>query len=177
VTRPAAAIIILLLIGSAPLGAQRAWDLAGGYSYLHDPPDAIDFPAGWIASASVGLTPWLAAAADVSGHAASELAIDFSTLAVLGGVRASARIGRFTEFAQFLAGPVRAKSTVVGITAIEHDAAVQPGGGVDYPLGSRWAARVQFDFRQVFGGVDTPIADPRHQFRYSAAVVYHGWTR
>jgi hypothetical protein len=174
VTTRAAAIILFLLVLSAPLGAQRAWEVSGGYSYLHDPPDATDFPAGWLAGTAitVGPWPWFAVVADVSGHVTSSFDIDLSTFALLGGARASARIGPFTEFAQLAAGVVRAKSTVVGITSAEENAAVQPGGGVDIPLAARLAARLQFDYRLVFGGIDAPIADPRHQFRYSLSLVY-----
>jgi hypothetical protein len=172
VTARAATLVILLLILAAHIRAQPAWDISGGYSYLHDPPDAIDFPAGWIAGASVGVTPWLSAIVDVSGHAATDLAIDFSTLAALAGVRASARVGPFTEFAQLVAGIVRSKSTVVGIESSDHNGSLQPGGGLEYPSGTRVAARLQFDYRQVLGGIETAIADPRHQFRYSIALVY-----
>ncbi len=153
--------------------ARAAWEISGSYSYLQDPPDRTDFPAGWAAGTAIDVRPWLSIAADVSGHHTSSFAVDLSTLAALGGVRASARLGSLTEFAQLLAGAVRASSTVVGLDAGETDPAIQPGAGVEYPLAPRYALRAQFDYRLVRGGAGPPIADPRHQFRYSLGIVFH----
>jgi len=103
--------------------------------------------------------------------------LDFSTLALVGGVRASARIGRLTEFGQIGVGLARSTSTVVGISSTAHAVAIQPGAGLDYPLGPRFAARLQIDYRAIRGGIEAPIADPRHQFRYAAELVYRGRRR
>jgi len=167
----------MLLLLTRPLAAQTPWAVAGGYSYLQDPPDRIDFPAGWIATASVALKPWLSVVGDVSGHKETALDIDFATFAVLGGARASASIGRLTEFGQLLAGVVRSTSTVVGITSSDHHPAIQPGAGVDYPIARRLAARLQIDYRAIRGGAVSPAPDPRHQLRYSVLLVYHGCCR
>jgi hypothetical protein len=172
-------LILITTLLSIPqsVSAQTPWELAAGYAYLQDPPDRLDFPSGWIASAAVGLTSWLSAVADVSRHSHSTLAIDFSTLALVGGVRASARIGRLTEFGQIGVGLARSTSTVVGISSTAHAVAIQPGAGLDYPLGPRFAARLQIDYRAIRGGIEAPIADPRHQFRYAAELVYRGRRR
>ncbi len=152
--------------------------MAGGYAYLNDPPDRTDFPSGWLADASVGLTRWLSLVADVSAHWETTIDdIHLSTSAVTGGVRVSARIGRLTEFGQLLAGVARSSSTVVGITNSDDNAAVQPGAGLDYPLLPRLSGRAQFDYRVIRGGIGPPIADPRHQFRFAVALVYHGCCR
>ncbi len=152
--------------------AQRAWDLAGGYTYLQDPPDRTNFPTGWMAGADVAVTDWLAAVVDVSRHWASTLDIDLSTAAVTGGLRASVRVGHVTEFAQLLAGVAVASSTVVGVTSRETNLAIQPGGGVEYPADRRFAARFEIDYRGITGGIGPPIADPRHQLRFVWALVY-----
>ncbi len=166
-----------LVLAAAPAAAQRTWEIGAGYSYLQDPPDRVDFRGGWLAEGAVGLNGWLRAVGDVSRHWEATLDIHLSTVAFLGGVRASARVGHLTEFAQLLGGVVRSASTVVGVTSADSNPSVQPGAGVDYPLAARVSARAQFDYRLVRGGAGPPIADPRHQFRYSAAIVYHGWSR
>ena len=152
--------------------AQPAWDLAGGYTYLQDPPDRTNFPAGWMAGADVAITDWLSVVVDASRHWQSTLDVDLSTSAITGGLRASARIGRLTEFAQLLAGVAHSSSSVVGVTSAENDFAIQPGGGVDYPSGRRFAVRVEIDYRAIAGGIGPPIADPRHQFRFVWALIY-----
>ena len=176
-TRIAAAVLITIgLFVPASASAQTAWDVAGGYSFLQDPPDRINFPAGWLATAGIGLTPWLSVVGDVSRHSTTDFDIDLATLAVLGGVRASARIGPFVEYAQFLSGVVRSTSTVIGITSSESRAGIQPGAGVEYSLTRHFAVRGQFDYSFVVGA-ESPDTDPRHQLRYSALVAYHGCCR
>lgn len=163
---------VLLLLPRAA-AAQRNWELAGGYAYLNDPPDRTDFPSGWIADAAVGLTDWLALVGDASAHWETTIdQIKLSTSAVTAGVRVSARIGRLTEFGQLLAGVVHSSSTVIGITGSDTEAAIQPGAGIDYPFLPHLAGRLQFDYRAIRGGIGPPIADPRHQFRFVAALVY-----
>lgn len=125
-----------------------------------------------MASADVSLTDWLSVVVDVSRHWETTFDIELSTFAVTSGVRASARIGRLTEFAQLLAGVAHSTSTVVGITNSENDLAIQPGGGVEYPGGRRFAGRFEIDYRAITGGIGPPIADPRRQFRFVAALVY-----
>ncbi|HZR23382.1 MAG TPA: hypothetical protein VFA59_07340 [Vicinamibacterales bacterium] len=169
-------VLVMLLIPRIAV-AQPSWEIAGGYSYLDDAPDRTNFPLGWFASGGIGVTQWLTAVGDVSRHARSTLGIDLSTYAVLGGPRASARIGRVTEFGQVLVGLNHASSTVVGITSGDSGLAIQPGGGLDYPLSRRFAVRAQVDYRAIRGGVGPPIADPRHVLRGSAAIVYHGCCR
>jgi hypothetical protein len=172
IARRAVTLATVLLFLPQSLSAQRAWEVAGGYVYLQDPPDRTNFPAGWLASAGVALNDWLSAVADVSRSVESSFAIDLATAAFVGGIRASAQIGPLSEFGQFLVGVVRSTSTVVGISQSDDNVALQPGGGVDFRLGHRFAARLQIDYRTIRGGIAGPIADPRHQFRYAAELVY-----
>lgn len=156
---------------STAASAQTRWDVAGGYSYLDDPPDAVSFD-GWMASAGLAMNRWLSAVADVSAHTrtATRERLEFATFAILGGARASAGIGPFTEFAQLLAGASHAGSSIDPASGEWH-AALQPGGGVDYPFAKQLAIRIQIDYRTIRGGIGRPIADPRYQLRYSAALV------
>jgi hypothetical protein len=88
---------------------------------------------------------------------------------VLGGVRAEARLGRLTEFGQLLAGVVLASGTGFGITSRNNAFGLQPGAGLDYPLGARVAGRVQADVRFIRGGSND--STPGHEIRFLVGVV------
>jgi hypothetical protein len=90
--------------------------------------------------------------------------------AFTGGFRASARIGRLTEFAQLLAGTTRGTGTVYGMTTTTRTFALQPGLGVDYPFGGALAARAELDVRflhSLSAGLEGS-----YQYRFVGAVVY-----
>jgi len=165
----------LFLCAARPAAAQpRAAEISGGYSFVHDAKNDISLPAGWIAGGAFSITPWLAAAADVSGSYKSEEAfgveLRFRTHGILGGARVHARLGRVTEFAQLLAGVVRGNGTAFGFTDTTSAFAVQPGAGLDYPLVGRFAARGQLDVRFIRNQPDGNEAG--YEYRFSAAVVY-----
>jgi hypothetical protein len=72
---------------------------------------------------------------------------------VLGGARASARLGgRVTEFGQLLAGEVLGSGTAFGVTSTNTALGLQPGVGLDYLLTARLAGRAQVDVRLISGG-------------------------
>jgi outer membrane protein with beta-barrel domain len=155
---------------SASAQTSRAWEIFGGYSYLQDSPDRTDLPAGFAIGAALGINRWLSAVVDVSRNTHTVLDNDLRTYAILAGARASARIGRFLEFGQLVAGRAHASSTVVGVTSGDSGFALQPGAGLDYPVGRAFSGRLQVDFRSITGGGFGK--DPRHDFRFVAAVVY-----
>ncbi len=122
--------------------------------------------------AALRLTPWLSAVGETGAAARTILDVEIRQFAVLGGARASARIGPFTEFVQLTAGVAQSGSTVFGESSSDTAFALQPGGGVDIPLGreSRLALRLQIDRRAILGG---PFeTDDRHDVRFGAALVY-----
>ena len=170
-----AAIFALLVSVCARAEAQsRSTEIFGGYSFAHDAKSETTLPAGWSAGAAFTLNPWFAAVGDVAGHYTTVHTFDadvrLTTHAVMGGGRASARIGRLTEFAQLLAGVVRGSGTVFGSTETNTVFAYQPGVGVDYPLSDRLAGRAQLDVRLVrnrAGG-----SEAGHEFRFCASLVY-----
>jgi len=88
----------------------------------------------------------------------------------MGGLRASARLGRITEFGQILAGAVWTSGSSFGSTTTGTSVGVQPGAGVDYPLTGRLAARAEFDVRLVRHQSDA--TNGGHQFRFVAGVAY-----
>ena len=159
----------------APAEAQsHSLEIFGGYSFAHDAKSETELPAGWSAGAALGLNPWFAVVGDVAGHYATVQTFDadvrLTTHAAMAGGRASARIGRLTEFAQLLAGVVRGSGTVFGSTETNRVFSYQPGVGVDYPLTNRLAGRAQLDVRLVRNSAGRSEAG--HEFRFCASLVY-----
>jgi hypothetical protein len=169
------AIVWMLLCSSVPAAAQaRAVEVFGGYTFVHDAKNDVSLPIGWLAGGALQITGWLSAVADVSGGYNTEEAfggeLQMRAHGVFGGGRAAARLGRVTEFAQLLAGVVRGSGTAFGFTDTTNAFAVQPGVGVDYPLGRRLAARGQLDVRFIRNQPNGNEAG--YEYRFSAALVY-----
>jgi len=157
-------------------------EIFGGYSYLNDPGNAVlavtardnEFRAGWVAGAARPVWRWLTMAGEASGHYKRRTTLDdevrVSYHAFLAGPRASARLGKLSEFAQLLAGVAHGHASAfgidVGITALS----LQPGGGVDYAIASRLAARLELDYRWIRNGAEG--REHASQFRAVAALVY-----
>jgi hypothetical protein len=148
--------------------------VCGGYTFVHDAKNDVSLPAGWFAGGAVGVTDWLSAIADVGGSYKTLDAfgseVHLSAHAAMFGGRASARIGRLTEFAELLAGVVRGSGSAFGFTNTTTAFALQPGGGVDYPLSARLAARAQLDVRFIRNRPDGNEAG--YEYRFAAAIVY-----
>jgi hypothetical protein len=167
------------------LAATRAacgQEIYAGYSYLTDASSPLvraiaehnDLPAGWLAGAAWQTRDWLAIVADASGHRKTLHTFDsdvkLSYFAAMGGVRASAPIGPLVEFGQVLAGVLYGRGSAFGATVTESAFAIQPGGGVDMPLGRRLRARAEVDLRLINGSADG--RQRTHQVRAVAALVY-----
>jgi hypothetical protein len=176
---------IVLALPSCALAqtpAPRSIEVFGGYSFLRDPGNSIleassgddSYTLGWTAGLARPVWRAVAAVGEVGGHYKTRTTFDtdvtLSFHAVLAGPRVAARIGPLTEFAQVLAGAVHGRGSAFGTTVSVTGLAAQPGGGVDYPLGARLAARLQLDYRWIRGSSDgRPAAS---QFRAVAALVY-----
>jgi hypothetical protein len=175
-----AALVLLAPRAASAQAADRSIELFGGYSYLRDPGSSViaitsnddEFRVGWSAGAALPVWRALAAVADVSGHYKTRTTLEqdvrLSFHAFMAGPRASIKVGRFEEFAQALAGVVRARGSAFGETVTLTALSLQPGGGVDYPIASRLRARVQLDYRWIHGADNR---QPAHQFRATAALV------
>ena len=164
-------MILLTFATRASAQTVRAWEIAGGYQALDDPQDRVTL-RGWMIDAGVRLMPWLAAIVEIGNAARIVGDVEIRQFGTLGGARAAARIGPVTEFVQLIAGAARSGSTVFGQSMADTTFALQPGGGVDIPLGrrNRVAVRLQIDRRAILGG---PFqADDRHDVRLGAALVY-----
>jgi opacity protein-like surface antigen len=129
---------------------------------------------GWIAGAALPIMSSLAIVGEASGHykdrTTLEADVELSFHAAMAGARLSARLGPLTEFAQVLAGVLHGHGSAFGSTASTTGFALQPGGGIDYRLGSRMAARLQLDYRTMNGTASGRLR--AHQFRASAVLVY-----
>jgi hypothetical protein len=146
------------------LGAQSRFEVAGAYQFMrdqniakNDPDLSANFPAGWMASAGVGLWSSLAAVGEVGGSMKTlSIPGDKPKLRVytfMGGprLRRSARTG-VNPFAQVLFGSARASTSVLGVKDTVTDFAYQPGGGVDLNTGGRLGVRLEGDYRIVRAG-------------------------
>jgi hypothetical protein len=149
-------------------------EIFGGYAFAHDALNNVSLPAGWLAGGAFGVNGWLWAVVDVSGGYKTIDAfgsdIRLSAHAVMFGVRASARIGRLTEFGELLAGVVRGSGAAFGFTDTTNAIALQPGVGVDFPVGPRVAARAELGARLIRSKPGGNEAG--YEYRFSAALVY-----
>ena len=167
-------LLLCLLARTACAQTARPMDVSGGYSVARDPRDAVTLPAGWVAGAAVGVGRSFALVADVSGQyktvplVGSDAHLSIHT--VMGGSRASARVGRLTEFGQVLAGVVRAGGSAFGSSSVNYSLGIQPGVGVDYPLTRAIAARAEMDVRLILSQPNT--SDLGYQYRLGASLVY-----
>lgn len=167
-------MMLLLCLLPHAASAQPSVEISGGYSLARDPRDEVTLPAGWVAGAAISVTGWLAAVADVSGQyttiplLGSDARLSVHT--VMGGARASARIGRLTEFGQLLVGIVRASGSAFGSTNVNHSLGIQPGIGVDYPVTRRVSARAELDVRLIRNQPNTNNSG--YQDRFVAGLAY-----
>src|SRR4051812_31427323 len=166
---------LIPLIGALPraAGAQTPVEISVGYAVAHDPRDEITLPSGWMTGAAIGLTRTLAAVGEVSGQYATIALLStdarLTVHTMMGGLRASARVGRLTEFAQILAGALRTGGSAFGSTLTGTSVAVQPGVGLDYPLTRRLALRAELDVRLIRHQPDA--TNGGHQYRFVAGLA------
>jgi hypothetical protein len=170
------ACALLVCLCPRPSAAQM-WaplEISGGYSAVNDPKNLVSLPVGWMAGGALRVTDSLAAVADVSGHhttvAGTGSDLRLSVLAVMGGLRASGRIGRATEFGQLLAGVARGSGSAFGVTTTTSAFALQPGAGLDYPLSAAFSARGEVDLRFIKDQGEGDSAG--HEYRFVVGLVY-----
>jgi opacity protein-like surface antigen len=150
----------LLLVGlfASPLMAQAQgtprYEIAGGYSFMHDQDISENFPKGWVLSGGGRVMTWLDLVAEVGGNSKTlsipgdAPKIKVSTFMV--GPKFTARAyGRVTPFAQVLLGAAWASTKVVDVGDTVTDFAYQPGGGIDWAFKPNVGARVEGDYRII----------------------------
>jgi hypothetical protein len=188
--RPTGTAIVTALTALLALGAPRAshaqtrprLEVYAGYSYLNDPDNSVlqatagdsSLNAGWMAGAAAPVSNWLSVVAETGGNYKTLATIDsdlhLTVLSFMAGARASAKVGRLTEFGQVLVGGVRGSGSAFGLTVSTTGFALQPGAGLDWPLGHHVAARLESDFRAISASGNG--RDRAHQIRVVAALVY-----
>lgn len=176
--RPAHVVLPALLLtaalaGAAPRRAASASqgaraDVFGGYSYTHAGEASLH---GWGLSGSFPWRDSLSLVADLSGHYGSFAGADLGQLAFMAGARWTWRSGRLSPFAEGLLGGARTSASVdvagASVSDSDTDWGLALGGGADYRLSDRWAARglVHLRLLRGEGALDT---DPR----IAVGVVY-----
>jgi len=167
-------LVLLLVLVARQTSAQTPYEISGGYSLARDPRDEVTLPSGWMAGAAIGVTPALSVVGDISGQYKTIPLLNTDARlrvhTVMGGLRASAKVGPLTEFAQLLAGVVRTSGSAFGGSSSSQSFGIQPGVGLDYPLARAWAARAELDVRLIHSQPDT--TNGGYQFRFAVALVY-----
>lgn len=140
-----------------PAAAQSAGGLevSGGYNFLRvqeeEFEDEKNFPAGWYADVSGGLTDNLALVGQVTGNYKTIDDVDFKLHSFLGGVRLSSRANpNAVPFVHVLGGVFNARFSGFGESDSENDGALQAGGGVNLFAGGRVGLRLGVDYIRVF---------------------------
>jgi opacity protein-like surface antigen len=150
-----AAVFVSPLAAQAP--AARRFDVAVGYSFLHDQDISQNLPKGWVASAADNLASWLGIVGEVGGNYKT-LSITgdqpkIRVLTLMGGPRFRAHAyGPVTPFGQVLFGAAWARTTVLDVGDTVRDFAYQPGAGVDFNVTPKVGVRLEGDYRIIRAG-------------------------
>jgi hypothetical protein len=117
-------------------------DVFVGYSYTHAGEADLH---GWEASGSYPLGTSLRIVADLAGHYGSFAQAELTQATFMAGARWTWAKARFRPFVEGLLGGVRTKTAVPDLSVSDSDIdwGGALGGGVDYLVKGRWAARAQ----------------------------------
>jgi hypothetical protein len=152
----AAVLLATATAGAAPRRTTRTKktaspptaDLYGGYSYTHAGQASLH---GWGLAGSYRLQGSLRLVVDLTGHYGSFAGASLSQTALMAGVRRTWSVRGLTPFVDGLAGFARTSTSFGAISGSGTDWGVAFGGGVDYPLSERWAARGLAQLRLLHG--------------------------
>ena len=180
VGRAVVAILVLVLVGSPAFGQARdtyAFEVGGGYAFLGGAWGAEGYGAGWFADGGWRATHWLTLAGEFGQHR-RRLDLGFIDVKMtvdnlVAGVRIRHRRPQYAPYVQVLVGAVRLKQTAhlafpVVSTAAEANVygTVQVGGGIQIPVSSRLAVRIDATYRHVFDALRP------HHHRFATGAVY-----
>jgi len=168
-------VALVVVPRAAAAQTARPLEAAAAYVYVRDATVGVSFPVGWSIGVSKGVSGWLsiAGAYDDSRKTISTIAGDL-TLGVrtaMAGAKASARLGRATEFGQVLVGLAHASGSAFGVSEASTHASVLAGAGVDFPLTRTLALRGELDYR-VFPSRSDILG---RQLRVLTGVVFTGF--
>lgn len=150
--------------GVAAAQSGGGGDVAVSYSFLRVLDDGgVNVPAGWLFSAARDVSPVVAIVGELAGNYKSEDGETLGLHTFQAGVRVAARSSlRVRPFAQVMAGV--AVASCCGDS--EARFVVEPGGGVDIPMGRRVSLRL---------GVGIPFTlgdEPTEMVRAHAGIAF-----
>lgn len=132
-----------------PAVVREGPDVYGGYSYTHAGQANLN---GWALAGSYPLRGDLRLVGELTGHYGSYAGADLGQTAFMAGVRQPWRWWRIEPFAEGLLGFARSSTSVAGLSDSTTGWGFAFGGGADYPLSDRWAARGLVQLRLLHGG-------------------------
>jgi hypothetical protein len=168
-----ASSLVLLLAMPGVAAAQDApvVEIGAGWSLMHDSATDLDFYQGFLLSVTFNPNDAFGIVGELGYHSKDEaesgVTADLSVTTALGGIK----LGR-NLYVQALAGWARAKLdvSVVGSDieiASESVFCVQPGLGLDVPIGRSAAVRLGGDYRRLFGEADS------NEWRAHAGIAFY----
>jgi opacity protein-like surface antigen len=144
---------ILVLCVSARAQETPAWEIGGGYSYLHANMNNNNFTgpqfdlSGGHATVSENLNNWFGGRIEFNAFNGSVLGTNVSMETITyGPVFSYRKFERFTPFGHVQLGAVHAGEGYLGISKGAFKFAMTGGGGVDVNLNRRLAVRFQGDY-------------------------------
>lgn len=177
--RPFCVAALLLAFAPRPAAAQEPGiEIAGGGGVVRDDKNTVNL-RGWYLEGAARLRPGVSVVVEGSSEWRTQplYAGDFEVAritlrvnSVMAGARLGARVWKVREFAQVLAGRLSAPGSNASAPDPTPHWSVQPGIGVDFPLMSRLAFRVEFDAR--FIGTDQRGNENGVQFRLTSGLAY-----
>ncbi len=173
--------ILLTAIASSAAAQSTRFEISGGYSGVNYE-ETPSFNAGWVTSATVYLTPWFGAVAEVSGqyrvvslpdtpaltYGGQSFRLSFTNVA--GGPRVTAAPARAVRaFGQALFGATRYGGDLASpIGTVFTYFLVQPGAGVDVAVRGPFAVRGEMDVPVVRNSIGRHIKG----VRWAAQIVW-----
>jgi len=180
-------LVALFIIGSVVTAFSQeppAREVSAGYSFLRE--EFSTNRHGWVASYAENLNRWFGAKVELGGNYGDQGPIGRGdSHSIMAGPQfARLRTSRITPWAHFLLGVnILEQNTVVSVP-IEPPRlvpfqfnqvhfAMQPGGGIDYWLGSKVGIRLGADYRRVVRGPSNDLDN----FQLHAGVVFRFGSR
>jgi hypothetical protein len=169
----------LIAVAPRPAAAQEpGLELSGGAAIVRDSKNAVKL-LGWYAEGVAKIRPNVSIVVEGSQTYREQVfyAGDFEVgrqffkiNSVMAGARLHvARIWRLREYAQILAGRLSGSGSDADPNATSH-ITVQPGIGLDFPLASRLAFRIELDARYI--STDGRGNQNGVQFRFTSGFAY-----
>lgn len=146
-----ACVVCACAMGTAAQAqTNRAVDVGVAYSFLRITEESgVNMPVGWLVSVAGRATNVVSIVGEVAGNYKSEEGETLRIHTFQAGVRFLARQNpNVTPWGQFLLGGANASGGCCGES--ETKFSIEPGGGVDVPVGGRVAMRLGVGFPMVF---------------------------